>query len=171
MKHLFLTLLLATLCPASAFAQTINTLGFNSTNGQVVANTTNVLTFTNAVAVTSIAAQDDGEPSINFNNSEIVGGWDFTGAGFGFGSDASRDGSRLNLGFSTNLNSFWLATNAATARTSLGLGLSALTNTSNATAMRALAGSTNTNEPYSGTVALTNTNVLVFSNGILQSVQ
>ena len=56
-------------------------------------------------------------------------------------------------------------------RSSLGLGLSALTNTSNVTMMRALSGSTNTNAPYSGSVALTNTNVLVFSNGILQSVQ
>lgn len=58
------------------------------------------------------------------------------------------------------------------ARENLGLGLAALTNTSNVTAMRALAGSTNINEPYSGTVAITNTNaVLVFSNGILKSVQ
>ena len=56
-------------------------------------------------------------------------------------------------------------------RSSLGLNLPALTNTSNVTAMRALSGSTNTNTPYSGSVALTNTNVLVFSNGILQSVQ
>lgn len=56
-------------------------------------------------------------------------------------------------------------------RSSLGLGLAALTNTSNVTMVRALSGSTNTNTPYSGWVALTNTNVLVFSNGILQSVQ
>ena len=59
----------------------------------------------------------------------------------------------------------------AVARTNLGLGLPALTNTSNVTTMRALAGSTNTNEPYSGTVALTNTNVLTFSNGVLLKIQ
>jgi hypothetical protein len=41
-------------------------------------------------------------------------------------------------------------TNAATTRTNLDLGLPALTNTSNVTAMRALAGSTNTNAPFSG---------------------
>jgi hypothetical protein len=37
-------------------------------------------------------------------------------------------------------------------RTNISLGLPALTNTSNVTAMRALAGSTNTNEPYSGII-------------------
>jgi hypothetical protein len=60
-------------------------------------------------------------------------------------------------------------TNAATTRTNLGLPLPALTNTSNVTTMRALAGSTNTNQPFSGSIALTNTNTLVFSNGILLS--
>jgi hypothetical protein len=50
MKHLFLTLLLATLCATTSYGQTIKSLGFNSTNGQVVANTgTNTLTFTNAL--------------------------------------------------------------------------------------------------------------------------
>ncbi len=52
--------------------------------------------------------------------------------------------------------------------------LAALTNTSNVTAMRALSGSTNTNHPFSGTVSVVgtnNTNVLVFSNGVLQEVQ
>ena len=60
---------------------------------------------------------------------------------------------------------------AEISRTNLSLGLPALTNTSNVTAMRALAGSTNTNEPYSGTVALTNTNVLTFSNGVLLKIE
>jgi len=63
---------------------------------------------------------------------------------------------------------------AATTRTNLGLPLAALTNTSNDTMMRALSGSTNTNHPYSGSISVTgtnNTNTLVFSNGILQSVQ
>jgi hypothetical protein len=63
------------------------------------------------------------------------------------------------------------ATGAAISRTNLGLPLAALTNTSNVTALRALSGSSNTNEPYSGSVSLTNTNTLVFSNGILQSIQ
>jgi len=66
---------------------------------------------------------------------------------------------------------FGTTNSAALTRANLGIPLSALTNTSNVTAMRALSGSTNTNAPYSGSVSLTNTNTLVFSNGILQSVQ
>jgi len=64
-------------------------------------------------------------------------------------------------------------TNAATTRTNLGLPLPALTNTSNVTIMRALAGSTNTNEPFSGFFTFSDGfdvfNVTV-SNGIILSV-
>jgi hypothetical protein len=58
-------------------------------------------------------------------------------------------------------------------RTNLGLGLPALTNTSNVTIMRALAGSTNTNQPHSGTIELSDGTQgwsLTFSNGILLSI-
>jgi hypothetical protein len=61
---------------------------------------------------------------------------------------------------------------AATTRANLGIPLPALTNTSNALMMRALAGSTNTNQPFSGSISVVgtnNTNTLVFSNGILLS--
>lgn len=64
--------------------------------------------------------------------------------------------------------------NHPSVRTSLGLPLSALTNTSNAAMMRALSGSTNNSHPFSGSISVvgtTNTNTLVFSNGILQSIQ
>jgi hypothetical protein len=70
--------------------------------------------------------------------------------------------------------SFNSGANIAGTRTNFGLGLPTLTNTSNVTMMRALAGSTNTNHPFSGTVSVVgtnNTNTLTFSNGILQSVQ
>jgi hypothetical protein len=63
---------------------------------------------------------------------------------------------------------------AGSTRTNLGIPLPALANTSNVTMMRALSGSTNTSHPYSGSISVTgtnNTNTLVFSNGILQSVQ
>jgi hypothetical protein len=66
------------------------------------------------------------------------------------------------------------ALHAAQTRANLGLPLAALTNDSNVTLMRALSGSTNTNHPFSGSVSVVgtnNTNTLVFSNGILQSVQ
>jgi hypothetical protein len=58
---------------------------------------------------------------------------------------------------------------AAETRTNLGIPLPALTETSNVTMMRALAGSTNTNEPFSGSVVV-DTNTLVFTNGILLEV-
>jgi hypothetical protein len=154
MRHL-LTLLLATLCAASACGQTIKTLGYNSTNFQVIANTgTNFLTFTNTIQVGSISSKTESGFSIAFENGQLYGEWETVGTwifldGFNFGSDAV----------------------AAQSRTNLGLPLPALTQTSNVTMMRALSGSTNTNHPFSGSVALTNTNVLVFSNGILQSVQ
>lgn len=190
-----LSLLLTAILCATASAQTIKTLGYNSTNGQVVANTgTNTLRFTNSVSF-------DGGPFINasgvFWGSASGGGLNleeevFTDQGqsnlfswgggsgimwyqpFEFYHNDDITSTRANLGFSTNLNTLWTATNAAAARTNLSLGLPALTNTSNVTMMRALSGSTNTNEPYSGSISVVgtnNTNTLVFSNGILQSVQ
>jgi hypothetical protein len=59
------------------------------------------------------------------------------------------------------------------ARNAIGLPLPALTQTSNVTMMRALAGSTNTNAPFSGSVSVVgtnNTNTMVFTNGILLEV-
>lgn len=54
MKHLLTLLSALCLLAAPAAAQTINSLGFNTTNGRVVANTgTNVLTFTNNISVSS----------------------------------------------------------------------------------------------------------------------
>lgn len=81
------------------------------------------------------------------------------------------------LTFLTNSNTYFPQTNnpAAVTRTNLGLGLPALTNTSNVTAMRALAGSTNTNHPYTGVIDVYDSisavdRQLVFSNGILLEV-
>jgi hypothetical protein len=63
---------------------------------------------------------------------------------------------------------------AAATRTNLSLPLPALTNTSNVTTMRALAGSTNTNQPFSGTLSWQDYNddtvSIVVSNGIILSV-
>jgi hypothetical protein len=52
----FLTILLATLCAATGYGQTIKSLGYNTTNGEVVYSGTNALTFTNALGFTSAAA-------------------------------------------------------------------------------------------------------------------
>jgi hypothetical protein len=66
-------------------------------------------------------------------------------------------------------------TNAAATRTNLSLPLSSLTNTSNVTMMRALAGSTNTNEPFSGIIAFldssTNARDITISNGIIVNIE
>jgi len=215
MKHLFLTLLLVTLCAATSYAQTIKSLGYNTTNGQIVAATNVVWTNAFSFSTNTVAAQVRTNLSLgatwltNTNvtnlraaiglgasNSVIfqlieaasglaVGDISVNGGGmFGFNGAVSleegllyRDNGTSDWIFGgsgiteSGIISFKNSTNAATTRTNLGLPLQALTNTSNVTTMRALAGSTNTNHPFSGSVALTNTNVLVFSNGILQSVQ
>jgi len=119
-------------------------LGINASN-QVVA-ATNII-FTNGVAFTTNAAAA-------------------TLANLGLGTNASVTISNLNAQ-SVSIS------NADTFRTNLGIPLPALTNTSNVTMMRALAGSTNTNEPWSGVIELTDGSQgwsLSFSNGILLSI-
>jgi hypothetical protein len=119
-------------------------LGINASN-QVVAST-NII-FTNGVAFTTNAAAA-------------------TLANLGLGTNASVTISNLNVQ-SVSI------TNADTFRTNISIPLPALTNTSNVTMMRALAGSTNTNEPWSGVIELTDGSQgwsLSFSNGILLSI-
>lgn len=133
---LILSILIAAILCATASAQTIRTLGYNSTNGQVVAATNMVWT-----------------------NS------------FSFSSNAVAAQVRTNLLLSAD----WLTnTNVSTFRSDIGLPLSALTNTSNATAMRALSGSTNASHPFSGSFVFVddaaNTWSATVSNGIIQSV-
>ena len=261
MKHLLSILAALCVLAAPAAAQTIRTLGYNTTNGQIVANTgTNVLNFTNNVSFAGGAIVnaegifyvtptngglnlEEGLITDDSNNAVLswLGGSVTilsVGRPLSFSTNNAAT-TRANLGFSTNLNTLWTATNSSNARSavnlgatwltntnvtnfrtavglgasndvtfnailggsrsinmvngeflgswyfddavsfgvpsivrvSLGIPLAALTNTSNVTAMRALSGSTNTNTPYSGSVSLTNTNTLVFSNGILQSIQ
>lgn len=172
MRHLLTIFAALLLCSAPAQAQTLKALMVNTTNGHIVA-TNNDLRFTNAGSVIAtsfeagemlfssagIRTTDFGGGALDFETGELIAGdvvvFTFSGSSFTF-----------NQPFS-----FSSTANAAASRTNLGIPLAALTNTSNVTAMRALSGSTNTNHPFSGSVALTNTNVLVFSNGILQSVQ
>jgi hypothetical protein len=267
-----LTLLLATLCAATGFGQTIKTLGYNTTNGQVVANTTNALTFTNtSVAFGDISIQSpnilwggvasinleekylsfEGQEKLRWQEEDVQISVPLT-----FSGTNTASATRANLGFSTNLNTLWTSTNssnarsavglgatwltntnvtnfrtaiglgatndvvfgsietqrldiqsgtnlyillddgiadfnvaasfnhpdgilfttntgAAATRTNLGLPLPALTNTSNVTMMQALAGSTNTNHPFSGSFNVTDDNsttrTIVVSNGIIVS--
>jgi len=169
MKPLLLTLLLATLC-ATGYGQTIKSLGYNTTNGNVVYTGTNVLTFTNNIGFSSGRIEigqglgfwddADGSYALFFQSDDPVilssGRWNDSGV-------------RSALG----LGATWLTnTNADTFRSDIGIPLPALTNTNNADTMRALAGSTNTNEPFSGVLNVSDpeasvTWALTFSNGIL----
>jgi hypothetical protein len=234
MRHLLTLLATLLLCSAPAQAQTIKTLGFNTTNGQVVANTgTNVLTFTNALSFGTNAATtrdnlglgetailrfadiyaDNIEAGIGTNSVAFGAlGIDFAGVSaattrtnLGLGeTDAPNfesvsvggdfrvtDGTNnfaviafdeaffdVGVAIASSLGLTFSGTNAATAaattRTNLGIPLLALTQTSNVLMMRSLAGSTNTNAPFSGSVSVVgtnNTNTLVFTNGILLEVQ
>jgi len=85
--------------------------------------------------------------------------------------DATDSNDQNELVF-TNIEVATFAGNTASVfRQGLGIPLPALTNTSNVTMMRALAGSTNTNEPFSGTLYLLDLNSdeiqITVSNGII----
>ena len=142
-----LTLLLATLCAANSYGQTLKSLMYNTTNGQVIANTgTNTLTFTNAavafgnsgtfITSTSLSNNAKGvnvEEAYLFYDSQEKLRWSeqFIEANVPFsfnGTNVAQD-TRANLGFSTNLNTFWTATNSSNARSAVGLGATWLTNT------------------------------------------
>ena len=199
MKLRLLTLLAAAaLAAAPAAAQTIKSLGYNATNGFIVYSGTNALTFTNALQFatnaraatrTNFGATTVGDAvftatnaaaaataiglgttnSVSFNQIVVQGtviesGIAYTGE-YIFATDDENSASPVFLFDGDGAQRL-----RANARGSLGLGLPALTQTSNVTMMRALAGSTNTNEPFSGSISVVgtnNTNTLVFSNGIL----
>jgi hypothetical protein len=204
MKPLFLTLLLATLCAATGYGQTIKALGYDTTNGQIVYLGTNTLAFTNEfISIDStLRGLQTTNSTLVLNNGEFFGPWFFDEA-VGFGDiggtranlelaeeDEVRFASVLVGSDSTNsvaigISSSGISIEGATAspnvfeiigetlgakiRADFGIPLPALTNTNNADTMRALAGSTNTNEPFSGSVVV-DTNTLVFTNGILLEV-
>ena len=221
-KNVILAALAALIFPAVCLQAQTRSLIYNATNGEVIANTgTNTLTFTNDVKF-------GGDMTIS--GQVISGGgvsFSFEDADFAYGATLVRQG----LGFSTNLNTLWAATNASNARSAVGLGetnfasfagvnisatngasvfdsnatfsvpvrinttngiqfwgvnsnaariatranlfpdVTAFTNTSNVSVMRALAGSTNTSEPYSGEITIRDfnddTHIVSISNGII----
>jgi hypothetical protein len=149
MKALTTLFALAIFC-ATACGQTIKTLGYNTTNGQVVANTgTNVLKFTNEdVAFTKITVGDPEDDAVVIDNISIEAAfWKYNGvARISVEESDLRDGQeniRLKWGDNTSGVDVDLlrtagpieftgdnaATNAATTRTNLGLGATWLTNT------------------------------------------
>jgi hypothetical protein len=172
-----ITLLLA-LCAATGYGQTIKTLGYNTTNGEIVAATnlvwTNAFTFstntvaaqvrtnlglgsTNAVSFGSLSIADTNNAALNIDTTNAV-----------FTSRVQINNTNGIVFGGVNSN-----TAAAVTRTNLSLGLPALTNTSNAGLLQALAGVTN--GPATATIYVSDPETpttwgLVFSNGILVNV-
>ena len=235
MKTIFLSILCAVILAAPATAQTIKSLGYNTTNGQIVAATNAVWTNAFSFSTNTVAAQVrtnlllgwsalTNTNSANFRSAIGLGTFNsvvfdslslagaltatngvyFSGGAsiLGGGSlDVRSPGNTLAASFSstngqifgnltvlgsmsvtnsaqtrTNLGLGWSAltnTNSTNFRSAVGLGLAALTNTSNVTAMRALSGSTNTNQPFSGQFNVIDDNSITFtivvSNGIIVS--
>jgi len=170
MRNLFLTLFFAALCAATSYGQTMKALSYNASNGVVAYSNTNTLQLPSAVKfggdtrIISSIFQFGGVDRISLEETRFVGDWTFADS-ITFEAAASV---RTNL----DLGATWLTnTNVTNFRTAIGLPLPALTNTSNVTTMRALSGSTNTNQPFSGTVEYHNHNADPFfmeiSNGII----
>jgi hypothetical protein len=137
MKLRLLTLLAALLLCAPSHAQTIKSLGYNATNGNVVYGGTNPLTFTNPLQLSggisgSTAAQEiifaSGTNAITFSGN--------LGIVF-FGNRAAQ--FRTALGGTTVGNAVFTATNAAAGATALGLGTTNSVTFSNVTASGTLA--------------------------------
>jgi hypothetical protein len=184
---LLLAVLLCWAVPAAG--QTIKSLGYNTTNGNIVAATNVVWTNAFSFSTNTVAAQVRTNLGLGPTNSVTFNGLTAGYVTFDnvlIGPDLQlEENGNVKWGTFVRFNvssmqffqpfSFDNTTNAATTRTNLGLPLPALTNTSNVTAMRALAGSTNTNQPYSGTFDFQdfgdNTVRLTISNGIILNIE
>jgi hypothetical protein len=171
---LLLALLLATLCAATGHGQTMKALSYN-TNGVVAYSSTNVLTFTNEQLDLRTIGADGTQvwdvvnnlffTDLSLQNSSIS----FNGTNAALAAATTRTNLGIPLAALTN-------NNVTNFRSAIGLGLPALTNTSNVTTMRALAGSTNTNEPYSGIIQYADgpdgdTYEMTVSNGIILKIE
>jgi hypothetical protein len=91
---------------------------------------------------------------------------------FGTNAATAAATTRTNLGIPLAA----LTNNSVTNfRSAIGLGLNALTNTSNVTTMRALANSTNTGHPFTGSFTVVDdvndVATVVVSNGIIVELQ
>jgi hypothetical protein len=121
MKHLLTTLLLAA-CAVTGYGQTVKSLGYNTTNGEVVYNNTNTLTFTNQPRFSAVTIGDT-----NVNVETLL---EDEGVSFYLDSLTNADVFLFNLGYVTASASMAMgvpisfvdASAAATTRTNLGLG-------------------------------------------------
>ena len=144
--RLLILLAAAALAAAPAAGQTIKSLGFNTTNGQIVYSGTNRLTFTNSLLVASQTGsvlsvgttnvqirRDPGSGSLIFTANGNTNTFEFLSSGtlrlsgpLSFDATTNAPGyaatSRTNLGGTTVGNAVFTATNAAAAATAIGLG-------------------------------------------------
>jgi hypothetical protein len=125
MKHLFLTLLLATLCAATGYGQTMKALSYNASNGVVLAPS---ITFTSQVSILGVNVAPDG--MLQYEGNDV-----------------------LELSSSTFLSAVQFSQPAAT-RTNIGLGATWLTN-NNVTNFRTAIGLGETSEPQFQAILLT----------------
>jgi hypothetical protein len=148
-------LLLAALClfAASAQAQTIKSLGYNSTNGQVVAATNVVWTNAFSFSTNTVAAQVRTNVGLGATWLTNTNATNFRAAIGAIGSGGEPNFQSITI--TDGGDSISLVANAKTT-------------------MRNLAGSTNTNHPYSGTVEFQdfsdNTVSILVSNGVILNV-
>jgi hypothetical protein len=164
MKTLFLTLLLATVC-ATGYGQTIKSLGYNTTNGQIVAATNVVWTNAFSFSTNTAAAEVRTNLSLGATWLTNTNAPDFRNA-IGLGDESSVLFDEV-LAASADLTAVSVdqiavygaisfdgtnaAQSAAATRTNLGLGGGVITN-------------------IDVLVSGGGTNTLQFSNGILTNV-
>ena len=152
MRHILAILAVLLLCSAPAQAQTLKALMYNTTNGQVVYGGASELTFQETVVLQSVVGSGGSvvlKSAIAFDDVE---------------SADIESATRANLGFSTNINTLWTATNASNARSAVGLGATWLTNT-NVTNFRAAIGLGATNDVTFNAILSSGTNSIVVVNG------
>lgn len=113
MRHLLTILAALLFCAAPAQAQTLKSLMYNTTNGQVLYTGTNSLRFVDSVAFSSDVFGFSFEAASGSNYTQVTpDGVEFSGA-------AQRATTRTNLG----LGATWLTnTNVSNFRAALGLG-------------------------------------------------
>lgn len=134
-KYLIAILLTTT----AAYSQTIKTLGYNTTNGQVAYSGSNTLTFTNPLGFSNAAATRTnlGLGASWLTNSNSPATTNATNLTAGTLPDARLS---TNVAILSNLPSWATTTNADVARTNLGIGWSALTNTNSINFQKSLFG-------------------------------
>jgi hypothetical protein len=69
---LLLAIFLATLCAATGHGQTLKSLMYNTTNGQVMYSGTNVLTFTNTIRTDRIESATVGSDAFIYFDSDVI---------------------------------------------------------------------------------------------------